>query len=110
MYAVAVGGSTIYIGGVFSLVGGSSRSGLASLSSGGTLNGWNPSPNAASVFAIAVGSGAPAPIYVGGSFTAIGGQNRAALASIDSFSGNANRLEPGTAGGRQLGLPPGRAG
>ena len=86
-----------------------SRSGLASVSTGGTLNGWNPSPNQASVFAIAVGSGAPAPDL---RRRLLHGDRRPEprRARLDrQLLRERDRLEPGTAGGRQLRLPPGRA-
>ena len=81
--ALAVSGSTVYAGGSFSQVGGNSRPNIAAIdASTGIPTGFKPSPNGP-VQAIAVtGSGAGTMVYVGGSFSFIGGQARNNLASI----------------------------
>ena len=96
VYAVAITGSTIYLGGAFTHVtGNQTRNGLAAFASNGVPLSWNPSPNLnqqtqlGQVFSLAI-TGAPAVIYVGGSFTTIGGQTRPGLAAISSSSGLAD--------------------
>lgn len=82
-----VKGDTLYVGGNFSLVGGSyTRNGLASYNAVfGNLLAWNPNLNTgASVHTIAV-TGNTA--YVGGTFESVGGQTRQNLAAVDLIAG-----------------------
>ena len=95
MYAVAVGGGTIYIGGVFSLVGGHVARRARRRCVQAERSSLEPEPESGSVFSLAV-TGAPAAVYVGGGFTHIGGQTRPVLAAINSITGLADPdLEPG---------------
>jgi hypothetical protein len=66
--AIAVSGSTIYVGGGFQTVNGSTpRANLASFdATTGTASAWDPSPDS-SVTALAVGS--DGTVYAGGDFT-----------------------------------------
>ncbi len=67
--ALAVVGSTVYLGGQFHTVDGQPRSRLAAVTATtGALVPWNPQPNAA-VNALAPG---PGTIYAGGDFTGAG--------------------------------------
>ncbi|MEO6689770.1 MAG: Ig-like domain repeat protein [Dokdonella sp.] len=78
------GAGSIYVGGGFGSVGGLSRRGIARLSTEGSGSAdpvWNPSPNG-SVNAIALNSAHT--VYVGGTFTNVGGQNRKYLASLST--------------------------
>ena len=81
---LTVGGDgSVYVGGGgFSTIGGQPRSNLAKLSGSGTGAAdasWNPAPNN-TVYALAEdGTG---NVFVGGSFTTIGGQTRNRLAKV----------------------------
>ncbi|MCA9726991.1 MAG: hypothetical protein KC729_04855, partial [Candidatus Eisenbacteria bacterium] len=88
VFDVALGDSTIYVGGDFSAIGGQARSCLAEVSlSTGLPTAWNPDvtqPSWPDVRAI-VSDGST--IYIGGTFTTVGGQPRQNLAAIDAVSG-----------------------
>jgi len=80
VYALAVSGSTVYVGGRFTTIGGQTRNGMAGLDAAtGQVTAWNPNANS-SVFALAVSS---STVYVGGAFTRIGGQMRRYFAEFD---------------------------
>ena len=68
--ALAVSGSTIYVGGRFNLIAGRTRINLAAINTDGTLSGWNPGADN-TVSALAVSG---TTIYAGGSFNRLGGQ------------------------------------
>jgi hypothetical protein len=92
--ALATSGSTVYVGGNFTAIGGQSRRDLAALDAvTGQATAWNPSPDNV-VFALAV---AGPNVYVGGEFTTIGGRSRNGLAAIDA-SGRATSWDPNPAG------------
>jgi hypothetical protein len=91
VYALTAGpGDTVYVGGAFATVNGSSSRGLAWLS----LSGSRPGPFAARIDKGDVRTLATADgwLYAGGTFTAVNGVPRAGLARIGGFSG---RLDPG---------------
>jgi hypothetical protein len=88
-----------YIGGSFTTAGTQSRQGLAHILADGSLDsGWNPAPVYGNIWghgdnqitAIAVSGG---KVYVAGSFTRIGGQNRTSLAALDA-TGAATSWDP----------------
>ena len=81
VYAIAVSGSNVYLGGNFSAVSGAARNGAAAVGTDGTLSSWNPNLNN-SVYAIGVSG---SNVYLGGSFTTAGGtaRNRAAAVGTD---------------------------
>jgi len=83
-----------FIGGAFSKVDGVPRSGLAHLLADMTLSDWNPSPNQAVNALVLNGS----TLYVGGSFTNIGGQTRNRIAAFDVVTGNATAWNPNADG------------
>ncbi|MEJ7643592.1 MAG: T9SS type A sorting domain-containing protein [Chryseolinea sp.] len=86
-----VSGTTLYLGGYFLEMAGTTRSYLASFDiNTGTLKPWNPIPNNG-VTSIAV---AGANIYVGGYFTTIGGISRNRLAAVDATSGSLSSWAP----------------
>lgn len=99
---IAVSGSTLYLGGNFTEIGGQLRNGLAALdTTTATATPWNPDPNvtsATSGFALgqqvdtvaAVGS----QVLAGGSFTSVGGVARKDLAAIDTTTGEATAWNP----------------
>jgi hypothetical protein len=77
--ALAVSGSNIYLGGAFTTVGGTNtRNRAAAVSTGGTLQSWDPNMNG-TVNALAVSD---SNIYVGGAFTTAGGTTRNYAAAI----------------------------
>ncbi|WP_287152455.1 hypothetical protein [Candidatus Solincola tengchongensis] len=84
-------GSTLYVGGNFTQVGGQSRKNLAAVSVLGGVLSFNPSPDYP-VNAIAV-SGDGNTIYVGGYFTNIGGAARTYVAALNT-SGTAKAFKP----------------
>ena len=85
--SVPDGAGGYYIGGRFTSVGGARRNRLAHVLADGTLDAaFDPnvgSPSSA-VFALALGGGA---LYVGGTFTSVGGQTRNRLAAVDAATG-----------------------
>ncbi|MDW8255126.1 MAG: hypothetical protein RMM58_14715, partial [Chloroflexota bacterium] len=83
--ALAVSGSTVYVGGDFTQIGGQPRNYLAALDAAtGTLLPWNPNANW-TVRALAVSG---STVYVGGDFTQIGGQPRNRLAAFSTTTGD----------------------
>ncbi|MGN6377464.1 MAG: hypothetical protein ACTHNU_00785 [Gaiellales bacterium] len=74
VYAIAVSGSTVYLGGLFTAVGGKPRSNLAAVSvTSGAPTSWNPGANRA-VNAVAVGPNKN--VFVGGEFDRLAGATR----------------------------------
>lgn len=89
--ALAVSGSTIYVGGTFTTIGGQSRSNIAAVSTTeGMATAWDPSADNA-VNAIALSGNV---VYVGGFFQNIGGAPHLAIAALDATSGAANAWDP----------------
>lgn len=98
-----VSGSTMYIGGQFSVCGGQLRNCVAAVSaSSGLANSWDPDAGLAhtlggtSVVNSIVPSGSV--VYVGGSFSQVGGQPRANLAAINVAGGTASAWTANTNG------------
>lgn len=100
--ALALSGSTLYVGGTFNTIGGLPRNNLAALSLGLPVDGlavpsFDPSPSRAacaacgSVAALAVSG---STVYAGGLFDQIGGQSRRYLAGLDAASGLATAFNP----------------
>jgi trimeric autotransporter adhesin len=91
--AVAYLGGTIYLGGSFTSVEGSTRNRLAACDAAtGNLLSWNPNANGV-VRALKV-SPAGTRVYVGGDFTAVGGAARARVAALNPTSGAAFGWSP----------------
>lgn len=100
--ALAISGSTLYVGGTFDTMGGAARANIAALSLGGVSDGvavssFNPSPSyfgcspCSNIAALAVlGS----TVYAGGSFDTIAGQPRASLAGLNVVDGTATAFDP----------------
>ncbi len=90
---------TLYVGGMFSTIGGQPRYGLAAVSATtGEVLPWDP--NAGSPFdgysLVYTMARESESIYLGGTFTEIGGQPRLGLASVDATTGTLNAWDPGT--------------
>src|SRR5690242_10012233 len=77
--AVSPDGSTIYVGGTFTTLGGASRTNVGAVTSGGTATSWNPGASA-EVRALTI---ANSKLYAGGKFTNIAGTSRTRLAAFD---------------------------
>jgi hypothetical protein len=91
--AVAYLGGTVYIGGSFTTVNGTTRNRLAAFNAGdGTLLSWNPNANGI-VRALKV-SPAGTRVYVGGDFSAVAGAARSRIAALDPTTGNAFSWAP----------------
>jgi PQQ-like domain len=94
--SLLVKGNVVYAAGAFDSIGGVKRGGLAAVDAvAGIANDWNPAAEnpllASPAMALAAG---PGLVYIGGWFTAIGGQSRSCLAAVDSASGLATDWNP----------------
>lgn len=82
--APASDGSTIFVGGTFTRLGGKARGRIGAVDAvTGAVGNWNPG-TVGGVRAVAVGDDR---VYVGGNFTSIGGVARTRLAAVDATSG-----------------------
>jgi len=89
--AIAVSGSTVYVGGNFTSMGGQPRNNIAALSAAtGGATTWNPNANSG-VRAFAISG---STVYVGGDFTRIGGKARNYIAALDAATGAATSWNP----------------
>ncbi|MEI6663943.1 MAG: WD40 repeat domain-containing protein, partial [Actinomycetes bacterium] len=78
--AIAVSGSTVYLGGYFTAAGGTERNRAAAVGTDGTLTTWNPNLNS-EVKALAVSG---STVYLGGWFTSAGGTTRNHAAAVET--------------------------
>ena len=76
--AIALDGTTAYVGGTFATAGGTPRAHLAAITADGTLTSWNPGANDAVEAIVPSGN----RVYIGGEFTTVGGQPRTHLAAV----------------------------
>ena len=93
VYALTVSadGSTVYAGGLFTAIGGASRSRIAALDAVANTNNataWNPNADNW-VYALAV-SADGSTVYAGGTFTTIGGATRKYIAALDAATNTNN--------------------
>ncbi len=85
VYALALKGSTLYIGGAFTQVNSTSRNYLASVNkTSGNLQSWNPSPDN-NVYTVALGG---TTLFVGGAFSQIAGKTHKYLAAFNTSNGS----------------------
>lgn len=85
VYALLYKSGVVYVGGLFTTIGGQSRNNLAAInSSTGAVLPWNPNVNT-EVFALATSGNI---LYIGGTFSTVGGVNRGKIASFFVDSGN----------------------
>jgi hypothetical protein len=95
VYELVVAGSTIYLGGQFGFINGVARSRIAAVDrTTGALMSWSPGAYGntnGTVHSIVPTQDA---VYVGGDFTAIGGQSRGRLAALDPATGSALSWNP----------------
>ncbi len=101
VYALAVSGPTVYVGGTFTTLGSNARGGLAAVDTDGTLLSWYPGAvssfsGSAGVYTLAVSGTA---VYVGGNFTSIGGTLRAYAAAIDATNATITAWNPNLSAG-----------
>ena len=80
----------IHVGGNFQSVGGASRIGIAQLNQSGVATAWNPGASGI-VYAIRASGSL---LYVGGTFSSIGGQPFRNLAALDVATGSATSWDP----------------
>jgi len=85
VFSLAFDGTNLYVGGVFTTIGGQLRNRLAKLSgaTGAVDLTWNPNVSG-NVNTIAANG---TDVYIGGSFTTVGGQTRNNVAKIDATTG-----------------------
>jgi hypothetical protein len=90
--AIAVSGSTVYVGGDFQIsIGGQPRAWLAALdATTGNATSWNPGADN-SVLSLALSG---STLYAGGFFGTIGGQTRYGIAALDAASGAVTEWNP----------------
>ncbi len=89
---LTVEGTLVYVGGDFTTCGTKPRNRIAAVDANtGVANNWNPNASStsgnAAVNAIVLSGG---KVYVGGSFTSIGGRNRSHLAALNATTGQAD--------------------
>jgi len=88
--ALAVNGKTVYVGGTFTGIAGSTRRYLVAFDSTGALTPWLPSPDGA-VTALTFGNGS---VYAGGNFLVLGAQARSGIGSVNTTNGQATLWDP----------------
>jgi hypothetical protein len=82
VWALAVSGSTVYLGGDFATVGGAARAHVAAVDDAyGSTTGWNAGADGS---VKALGIGPNGDLYVGGNFTHVGGKTRNHVAEISA--------------------------
>lgn len=92
VYALAISGNTVYVGGLFDYVDGQSRGNLAAVDAvTGKPSAWNPIAYAGGVGVLVVSGGT---LYVGGGFSDVSGQYRSYLAAFDMASGVLTSWDP----------------
>jgi trimeric autotransporter adhesin len=92
IYALALSGGQVYVGGDFTDIGGQKRSGVAAVDTTlGLASSWDPELNSY-VVAIAVTGGT---VYAGGGFSSAGMLPRNCLAEFDLTTGAATTWNPG---------------
>jgi hypothetical protein len=89
--ALAVSGSTVYVGGDFTFIGGLTRNYIAALdATTGVATNWIPNASAA-VHALVVSGSF---VYAGGFFTTMGDSARSYVAALDASTGIATSWKP----------------
>jgi len=92
---VSDGNGGWYIGGSFSSVRGIPRKSLAQVDRNGNVTSWDPNANNPdSTFAVLALAKSGQTIYVGGSFTRIGAEDRGSLGSVDATTGAVSTWAP----------------
>jgi Leucine-rich repeat (LRR) protein len=94
--AIVVSGGVVYVGGLFTNIGGQPRSNIAAIDAAGTALPWNP--NADNEVTTLLVNGAGTTVYAGGTFTNIGGQPRNRIAEVTIPGGAATAWNPNANG------------
>ena len=93
--AIAVSGSTVYVGGHFEHVGGADRRSIAALdATTGLATAWHPDASPAGGVNVTTMAVSGPVVYVGGLFSGMGGQSRTNLAAVDALTGEATPWAP----------------
>jgi len=91
VFALALAGSTLYVGGDFDSLGGVARSRLGAVDAAtGAATGWNPQADDRVRTLLLDG----AYVYAGGQFKAVGGQSHEYVAAIDTAGGRPAPWDP----------------
>ncbi|MGE4070327.1 MAG: hypothetical protein AB7E72_04065 [Lysobacterales bacterium] len=89
--AMQISGSTVYVGGDFTTIGGQSRPNLAAVNANtGTASGWNPSPNGRIGALLLRGN----TLYAGGAFTLMGAAERRGYAEVNILDASVGANNP----------------
>lgn len=99
--ALGVSGSTVYAGGSFTMIGGQMRNHIAALdATTGTPTSWDPnvSDDSTGIVTVQALEVCGSAVYVGGSFTRIGGLTRNHIAALDAATGEATDWDPNVDG------------
>lgn len=83
--APSTDGSTVFVGGSFTGIGGTARSHVAALdpATGAVSSSWNPGADGQVLSLLATGSA----VYAGGTFASLGGSPRANVGAVDPATG-----------------------
>ena len=97
VYSMALNGNMLYIGGLFTSVGGESRNSLAAIDiSTKTVTDWNPVVKSAITANIEDMLYHNSILYVGGQFDSISGVARRNIAAFDMSTGDLTAWDPNT--------------
>ena len=90
---LVVDGSTVYVGGGFSSIGGQPRNNIAALDAAtGAATSWDPNVDSNGYVSALGVSGST--VFAGGFFTSVGGQTRNYIAALDAATGTATSWNP----------------
>ncbi|MEQ1834386.1 MAG: T9SS type A sorting domain-containing protein [Candidatus Eisenbacteria bacterium] len=93
--SLVMSGSTVFVGGGFSSIGGQPRVGVAAIGANGLALPWTANTPGV-VHALAVSG---TTLYMGGAFSEVGGQTRANIAAVNTATGTLLPLfHPGSSG------------
>lgn len=96
IYSLVRSGSTIYVAGGFSSIGGQARTLVAGFdATTGTILDWNPSVTGIQVTALAISG---STLYLGGNIFTVGGQSRSLVGAVDATTGSVLPWNPNGAG------------
>ena len=97
VYTLDVANNTVYVGGLFTVIGGKQRNGLAAVDSrSGLATDW--APDAEPGYWVNVLKVCGDVVYVGGPFRSLGGQPRKMIAAVDMRTGLATSFDAHAAG------------
>jgi len=93
VYALAVSGPAVYVGGRFSSIGAKPRNNLSVVDTTGSVAGWDPNANG-TISALAVNG---TTVYAGGSFDSLGVSPRNNIGALDATTGLPTSWNPNAA-------------